>query len=325
MKRVVHILLFALISLCAVAQQAQKPRTAKPQSGDGIGSFLLRNGYNIEIYTQPFIELNKKRLGKNNTLLMGVSYTLPDRNDSVEEPLFGKANKTVKITSRELVGATYYLVSGHGGPDPGATGRYNNHDLHEDEYAYDITLRLARQLMQRGAKVHIVIQDPYDGIRDEAYLKYDNDETCMGETIPLDQNERLKQRSIAVNMLDRKAGKGYRRSIFMHLDSRSKKEQIDIFLYHARNSSKGKRLAQSLLDRLKKKYAEHQPKRGFTGTVSERNLYVLKETAPPAVFLELGNIQNWRDQQRFIKASNREAVAQWLAEGLVDDYKKERR
>ena len=33
------------------------------------------------------------------------------------EPLFGKAQAAYKVTSSSLKGATFYLVSGHGGPD----------------------------------------------------------------------------------------------------------------------------------------------------------------------------------------------------------------
>ena len=44
------------------------------------------------------------------------------------------------------------------------------------------------------------------------------------------------------------------------------------------------------------KYGTHQPNRGFEGTVSDRNLYVLANTSPISVFVELGNIQNTLDQ-----------------------------
>ena len=73
------------------------------------------------------------------------------------------------------------------------------------------------------------------------------------------------------------------------------------------------------------KYKKHQPNRGFSGTVSERNLHVLRETNPPGVFLELGNMQNHEDLVRFVKPSNREAVARWICEGLIDDYKIEKK
>ena len=38
------------------------------------------------------------------------------------------------------------------------------------------------------------------------------------------------------------------------------------------------------------------------------------------VFIEIGNIQNSLDMVRLAKASNREAMARWLAEGLMEDF-----
>ena len=101
------------------------------------------------------------------------------------EPLFGKKYASYAVTSSSLKGATFYLVSGHGGPDPGCIGKYRGKELHEDEYAYDIILRLGRELMKRGAKVHFIIQDAKDGIRDQAILNNSKRETCMGKAIPL--------------------------------------------------------------------------------------------------------------------------------------------
>lgn len=93
------------------------------------------------------------------------------KENTRREPLFGKANATYQVTSNSLKGATFYLVSGHGGPDPGCIGKYQGKELHEDEYAYDIILRLGRELLKRGAKVHFIIQDAKDGIRNTTILK----------------------------------------------------------------------------------------------------------------------------------------------------------
>ena len=95
-----------------------------------------------------------------------------------------------------------------------------------------------------------------------------------------------------------------------------------MYFYHAPGSKNGKRLASTLRSTLAAKYKKHQPNRGFNGTVSERNLYVLRNTLPAAVFLELGNIQNKRDQQRLVQENNRQALARWIADGIVADYKK---
>lgn len=238
-----------------------------------------------------------------------------------KEPLFGKALASYPITSRELSGATFYLVSGHGGPDPGAIGTYQGHKLHEDEYAYDIVLRLGRELLMRGAKVHFIIQDKKDGIRNEKILKNSKRETCMGKTIPLDQNARLRQRSQKIDQLYKKDKGNYRRAIFVHVDSRSQGKQTDVYFYHAPGSKQGKRLADRMRNTLHRKYKQHQPGRGFNGTVSERNLYVLRNTQPAGVYLELGNIRNSRDQQRLVLENNRQALAKWIAEAIVADYK----
>ena len=48
------------------------------------------------------------------------------------EPLLGKSQAAYQITSSSLKGATFYLVSGHGGPDPGCIGKYRGKELHED-------------------------------------------------------------------------------------------------------------------------------------------------------------------------------------------------
>lgn len=240
---------------------------------------------------------------------------------SGKEPLFGKAMATYPINSRELAGACFYLVSGHGGPDPGAIGTYNGYKLHEDEYAYDIVLRIGRELMMRGAKVHFIIQDKKDGIRNGKILKNSKRETCMGQAIPLDQVARLRQRSQKIDQLYRKDKSNYKRAIFVHVDSRSQGKQTDVYFYHAPGSKQGKRLADRMSNTLRQKYKKHQPGRGFNGTVSERNLYVLRNTQPAGVYLELGNIRNSRDQQRLVLENNRQALAKWIVEAVVADYK----
>ena len=259
-------------------------------------------------------------------LLLLLVFLLPvsaqkKKQKTGKESLFGKALASYPIVSNELSGATFYLVCGHGGPDPGAIGTYQGHSLHEDEYAYDIVLRLGRELLMRGAKVHFIIQDKKDGIRSEAILKNSKTETCMGKAIPLEQNERLRQRARKIDQLYKKDKSKYKRAIFVHVDSRSQGKQTDVYFYHAPGSKQGKRLADRMRSTLEAKYRQHQPGRGFSGTVSERGLYVLRNTQPAGVYLELGNIRNSRDQQRLVLENNRQALAKWRAEAIVADYK----
>lgn len=329
--------------------------TVKAKNGDGIYSILKRNGLSPTQYMNEFIELNKGKIGKNNSVFVGQTYRLPvatasqqAASDSVPEtkveqaepasetriaestrkgkmvvnPLYGKAYENVYPIDQALNGAIFYLVSGHGGPDPGAVGKLGNNLLCEDEYAYDVTLRLSRALEEHGAKVYMIIRDKNDGIRDQSILKPDHDEVCYpSRSIPRNQLARLRQRTDAVNDLYTKHKGQHQRLLIIHVDSRSKGENIDVFFYHDQRSNSGKKMASNLQQTFKEKYDYYQPNRGYHGTVSERNLYVLKYSYPTATFIELGNINHSRDQQRFMMENNRQALANWLCDGLLKDFK----
>lgn len=322
MIKYILLIAFAIHALHGVGQTEKQPPVEKsiPLKGEGLSAFLRRNNLHSKEEIELFLQLNKEKLGEKQMLMAETEYVIPSVVKEFFEPLFGTEYAKYTIESEQLKGACYYLVSGHGGPDPGAIGTYEGHQLCEDEFAYDIMLRLARNLLIRGAKVHIIIQDPDDGIRNDKFLNYDNHETCMGDPIPLDQVQRLKQRSDKINELDKQDTEGYRRSVYLHLDSRNRGKQIDVYFYHFPGSVKGARLSNTIKKTFESKYQQHQPYRGFSGTVTDRNLYVLRATNPAAVFIELGNIQNWRDQLRFMLENNRQAVANWLTEGLISDF-----
>ena len=236
-------------------------------------------------------------------------------------PIFGKKYEHVPLIDSKLKGKVYYIVSGHGGPDPGALGNSKNKRLCEDEYAYDVGLRLCRNLLEHGATVYMIIRDPDDGMRDDLYLDCDRDEYCWGnKTIPLNQKKRLAQRANAVNELYRaNRAKGIKDQtlITIHIDSRSKGTRTDVFFYHYPKSHSSKKLAQRLHQTFKEKYAKYRSGGQYHGTVSSRDLYMLRYTDPRAVFIELGNIRNSADQKRFLYETNRDALAKWLYEGLI--------
>ena len=145
MKNKLYILLFLIFLFSGTALWAQQRAT--PKSGEGISSFLLRHNRSPKKYYDDFIELNKKKLGKNNVLKVGVTYVIPPVKKSsgtsagnteaknttakgtgtqqrsskakttkigttIKEPLFGKELANVKVTSNRLAGACFYVVSG---------------------------------------------------------------------------------------------------------------------------------------------------------------------------------------------------------------------
>lgn len=267
-----------------------------------------------------FEKYKNSNVNKRNSSRPKIVHVKSAIGNTVSHELFGSKYKKVKIVSNKLKGKVYYLVSGHGGPDPGAVGKRNSHNLCEDEYAYDITLRLARQLTEQGAIVYMIVRDKNDGIRDESYLKCDKDEVCYPNLkIPINQKKRLKQRVRAINKLykkHKKSGVKHQRVVVIHVDSRRSKDRVDMFFYYNKKSKEGKKLANGMYSIVKKKYAKYQKGRGYKGTVKPRNLHMLRETKPVGVYIELGNIQNDKDQKRFTIVDNRDAIAKWFTEAL---------
>lgn len=236
--------------------------------------------------------------------------------------IFGKAYANTPLIDRRLKGKVFYLISGHGGPDVGAQGKRAGNTLCEDEYAYDVTLRLLRLLLSHGATAYMIVRDPNDGIRDDSYLKCDKDEEVWGGLeIPFDQKTRLLQRTDLINSFTEKhlkAGVTDQTVIEIHVDSRSQTTKTDVFFYYRPESDASKEVALKLHKTFLEKYQRLRGQRGYNGTVSSRSLLTLKETtAPKAVYIELANIQNDWDQQRLVLKNNRQAVANWLFQGLL--------
>lgn len=350
LRTVSFFLVLFLAAALATGQGGYRQVVAR--RGDATETLLRRYGLNPATNLRAFQDLNRANLGRGRTLIAGRKYRLPrpaprpvtklkTRNLLTEAKpptakpptksalavplptLFGSAYAQVTVRDQALRGAVLYVSTGHGGPDPGAIGNYGGNLLAEDEYAYDVGLRLARALLEHGATVYMIIQDPNDGIRDQAVLKMDNDEvTYPHQVTPLSQLARLRLRINSVNKLKAAHKNSYQRFIGLHVDSRSVGQNIDVFFYHNSNSAVGKRLAENIHKTFTSRYKRSQPNRPYSGTVSTRNsLYVVRNSHAPAVFLELGNIRNIKDQRRFVVPDNRQALANWICEGVINDYR----
>ena len=238
--------------------------------------------------------------------------------------IFGPRYAKTPLISQRLKGRVFYLVSGHAGPDPGAQGKRAGNTLCEDEYAYDVTLRLLKLLLSHGATAYMIVRDPNDGIRDEAYLQCDKDEVVWGNlVIPTPQRERLQQRSDLINEMteqNEKAGLPNQTLIEIHVDSRSHDTETDVFFYYRPGSESSRQLALKMHQVFLQKYRNKQNNRTYSGSVTDRNLFMLNETTTPrAVYIELANIQNDWDQQRLVLKNNRQALANWLCTALLGE------
>ncbi len=341
MSRILCIFLIGLFFTSATFGQ-DSLEVVVAEKGDGIFSLLRKQGMDPTDHYQDFLVLNKENLREGQHLYEGTTYLLPMVEDAVlsteietdhtevapsEEEgkryaIFGDEEALVVTKSDQLTGAIYYLISGHGGPDPGAVETYGDVVIAEDEYAYDVTLRLAKELLAHGAIVYIIVRDENDGIRNKSALEIDRDEVVYPEQkIPLKQLDRLKQRVEAVNELYLKNKGSYQRLLVTHVDSRSKGQNIDVFFYHHKKSKNGKRLAENIHNTFLAKYKKYQPNREYTGTFSDRsNLYLVKNTLPAMAYIEIGNLKNKKDQRRILDPDNRQALAKWITEGVLADF-----
>ncbi len=236
-------------------------------------------------------------------------------------PILGRKYSKVDVKSSQLKGKVFYLMAGHGGPDPGAIGKAGGSMLCEDEYAYDVTLRLYKLLVEHGAEAYMIVEDGNDGIRDDRILACDHDEKTAGAALPLNQLKRLNQRVIQVNKLykrNQKRGFKDQTCLAIHVDSRGINHKQDVFFYHAPGSESSRKFALKMQQTFRGKYKKHRKTGSYQGTVHGRNLYVLKNTLPKALYVELANIQNKSDHRRILQPSNRQALANWLLEGIIN-------
>ncbi len=265
-------------------------------------------------------DTNNKNEGLPNDMESGATLFKNKGIKEIKVPLMGKRYENVWIEDFSLENQVFYIISGHGGPDPGAMCTDCNETMCEDEYAYDVALRLARNLMQHGATVHMVVEDDNDGIRDGKFLSCDKDEKLLGkDDIPINQKLRLQQRASAVNQLYRKykkLGVKSQKAIEIHVDSRSSDQRQDVFFYYNKHAKGGKQLAENVQEVFETKYGMHQKGRGYQGYVEDRGIYMIRNLLPTTLFVELANIRNTKDQERLIYHTNRQALANWLFEGL---------
>lgn len=302
--------------------------TLEARPGDGIWALLERAGVSPTSATiAAFKRVNEGRLIRGDQLVAGRSYRVPEGAGSagaarrvMTMPLFGPSYERVERKTDRLEGRVYYVVSGHGGPDPGTVGRHAGRSLPEDEIAYDVALRLARRLLEEGATVHVIVQDPDDGIRDGTRFDHDDDETYVGgRPIARNHARRLRDRATIINRLydQHRATAKSQRLIALHVDARGRRSQPQIDVHFQVASEQGRQFGSVLLATLRDQYERVQPGRGYRGTVEYRNLYVLRNTKPVATLVELGNIRHPKDQVRLTRAFNRRALAEWLLRGLL--------
>lgn len=92
MIRILFVSFLLVVFSFAVSAQEQ---CDTPKAGEGISTFLERNGRPGRSYYKEFLELNKKALRGKEELRLGVKYQLPPLHAKVaeEERIAGTGNR----------------------------------------------------------------------------------------------------------------------------------------------------------------------------------------------------------------------------------------
>jgi N-acetylmuramoyl-L-alanine amidase len=232
--------------------------------------------------------------------------------------------------SRVLAGRHIVIDPGHGGLDPGAIvsvkdGNGNPVVITEDEYVYDIALRLGRLLIRHGASVSFTILAPDHHIRDgldarqtfvhrknEVY----NDEAHnrspgwrpVGTADGLDLRKDIASLMIAGTPRDeRKDGTVF---ISIHADNSPDLPEGKAVLFDGADDEELER-SRSLAEAM-------APSLGSGSFIRGQSLKVLKDNpAGAAVLVEVRNIHYSRNAWALRSAELREQDAKMIADGLA--------
>ncbi len=194
---------------------------------------------------------DKKQPSANFELLPEMSIPQEYKKAQILFEQFDDVVKDMPLLSQELKGYMIVLDPGHGGYDPGAIvasadGLGNPVYIVEDEYNYDIALRLYSLLVRHGAKVEMTIIKPNYTLRTTTNSSYtfQNEKNGVYNLVSLNESDSesarpiggrkgLEKRSEVANYYFKDFPKEKRVFISIHADNNPHGAQGKLILYNS--------------------------------------------------------------------------------------------
>ncbi len=224
-----------------------------------------------------------------------------------------------------LYGWMVILDPGHGGTDPGSSRIHGGNLVTEDEYVYDVSLRVARMIRERGGLAFLTIKDIVGERSNPANQIFPHARTerfSLDGTLVRAGATGLSKRVKFGNSKSRQYPKHRQAWISVHFDVVGRLTSVNGIRIICVSDKTGlvKELESSFKNagRLRDK---NPVVRTGDPTYGIRELYVLRShnKIKDRVLIELGNFRNDRDVWRIRSPVVREAYARAIIKALEDN------
>lgn len=207
---------------------------------------------------------------------------------------------TAAVFSIPIRSAVVVIDAGHGGRDPGASGRSG---ITEENVNLKIALKL-RRLIEQGGGTAIMIREDDTGLYTEE-----------GNRMDTRKSEDLKNRHALINSC------GADIFISIHLNSFPQSQYYGAQTFYMKNEEKSKKLAEGIQKELIKVLNRGNERKAKTTD----SIYILKNNSIPGALVECGFLSNHEEERLLNDEHYQEKVAWSIFVGIVKYMEEEKK